>query len=177
MRCTVNKKIGCQDKYCKSKACYNFSSKEINIYEDHSIPIKNHIYLKSKSPETIKELVNYMTINQTIKYVEIYSDSSKKIIDYVKETNIPKKQNINPDKLNSLELLNKKRKNETKFSVKLDMNSKNNFPVFKTNKMENDSNLNIKKKPLFETKLMNKDIEKEKEAKESDSETIEIYDF
>jgi hypothetical protein len=62
------------------------------------------------------------------------------------------------------------------------MNSKNNsFPVFKTNKMENDSNLTVKKKPLFETKLMNKDIEKEKdkekEAKESDSETIEIYDF
>ena len=170
--------LRCQDKYCKSKACYNFSSKEINIYEGHSVPIKNHIYLKNKSPDAIKELVNYMNINPSINYVEIYSDSSKKIIDYIKETNFPKKQNINPDKLNSLELLNKKRKNEAKFSIKLDMNSKNNnYPVFKTNKMENDSNLNIKKKPLFETKLMNKDIEKEKEAKESDSETIEIYDF
>ena len=118
-----------------------------------------------------------MNINPSVNYVEIYSDSSKKIINYVKETNIPKKQSINPDNLNSLDLLNKKRKNETKFSFKLDINSKNNFPVFKTNKMENDWNLNIKKKPLFETKLMNKDIEKEKEAKESDSETIEIYDF
>ena len=174
--------LRCQDKYCKSKACYNFSSKEINIYEGHSVPIKSHIYLKNKSPEFIKDLVNYMNINPSINYVEIYSDSSKKIIDYFKETNFPKKQNINPDKLNSLELLNKKRENEIKFSINLDMNSKNNsFPVFKTNKMENDSNLNAKKKPLFETKLMNKDIEKEKEkekeAKESDSETIEIYDF
>ena len=170
--------LRCQDKYCKSKACYNFSSKEINIYEDHSVPIKNHIYLKNKSPDVIKELVNYMNINPSINYVEIYSDSSKKIIDYVKETNFPKKQNVNPDKLNSLELLNKKRENDTKVSVKLDKNYKyNNTPIFKTNKMENDLNLNMKKKPLFETKLMNKDFEKKIEVKESDSETIEIYDF
>jgi len=170
--------LRCQDKYCKSKACYNFLSKEINIYETHSIPIKNHIYLKNKSPDAIKELVNFMSINPSINYVEIYSDSSKKIIDFIKETKIPKKQNINHDKLNTLELLNKKRENETKFSVKLDMISKNNnFPVFKTNKIEKNLNLNTRKKPLFETKLMNKDIDKEKEVKESDSETIEIYDF
>ena len=87
--------LRCQDKYCKSKACYNFSLKEINIYEDHSVPINNHIYLKNKSPDAIKEMVNYMNINPSVNYVEIYSDSSKKIINYVKETNIPK----NPDNL------------------------------------------------------------------------------
>ena len=36
--------LRCQDKHCKSKACYNVTSKEINIYEEHSIPTKSHLY-------------------------------------------------------------------------------------------------------------------------------------
>ena len=36
--------LRCQDKYCKSKASYNFETKEICIYEEHSKDIINHIY-------------------------------------------------------------------------------------------------------------------------------------
>ena len=35
--------LRCQDKFCKSKAYYNFESKEIAIYQEHSKELKNHI--------------------------------------------------------------------------------------------------------------------------------------
>ena len=43
--------LRCQDKYCRAKAYYNFESKEIFIYEDHSKRIQDHIYIYQKNPK------------------------------------------------------------------------------------------------------------------------------
>ena len=49
--------LRCQDKFCKSKAYYNFESKEIAIYQEHSKELKNHILFFSSQ---IKNLSNYI---------------------------------------------------------------------------------------------------------------------
>ena len=123
----IAKKIGenillrCQDKHCGSKATYNFSSKEINIYEEHSIPIEKHIYLSDKSINIIKELVNFMKINPEVKNIEIYSDSEKKIIEKIIETKSIKneKSNSNFIQINDLNKINVKKFKNKKIQFKI----------------------------------------------------------
>ena len=87
--------LRCQDKFCESKAYYNFENKEICIYEDHSKDIKEHIYLKSTSPDNIKSLISYMKQNKEILSLEILSDNSKHIINNFKENhNLKKKKEM-----------------------------------------------------------------------------------
>jgi hypothetical protein len=92
--------LRCQDNNCKSKATYNYLTKELNIYENHSIPIEKHIYLTDKSTGAIKELMNYMHLNPEIKNVEVYNDSSKKIIDNIKQIKNSEKTNSDLNEIN-----------------------------------------------------------------------------
>ena len=83
--------LRCQDKSCRSKAFYNLESKELCIYEDHSIDIKNHTYLSDKSNDYIKELILYMRNNKEISSLEFFSDNSKNITNNIKENHCLKK--------------------------------------------------------------------------------------
>ena len=49
--------LRCQDKHCQSKASYNMRTKELLIYEKHSIDMQNHIYLSDRTQNSIKELL------------------------------------------------------------------------------------------------------------------------
>ena len=134
--------LRCQDKNCKSKACYNVATKEINIYEDHSIPTKSHLYLTKKACNYIKKLVNYMKENTQIKYLEIYSDSSKHIVDNIKVSKNLKNDNYCLNQINnnnnSIILLNKKRNNTKKFEIEInEKNEKNKISLFKIRRASN----------------------------------------
>jgi hypothetical protein len=151
--------LRCQDKHCKSKASYNVSSKEINIYEEHSIPTDNHLYLTNKACNYIKKLINYMKENTQIKYLEIYSDSSKHIVNNMKESKILKTDNYCLNQINdnnSIILLNKKRDKIKKFNTIEDEKSKKNkiskFHIKKTSKKIKEKTIrkNNSSKMLFE---------------------------
>ena len=153
--------LRCQDKSCRSKAFYNLESKELCIYEDHSIDINKHIYLSDKSNNFIKELILYMKNNKEISSLEIFSDNSKNITNNIIENHCLKKlketeKNIN---YNINIMLNKKRNNSSKIfkTSKIIENkvhpkfkfkaNKNNFPIRKKellfvikNEMENKIN-------------------------------------
>lgn len=134
--------LKCQDKSCKSKAFYNFMNKEINIYENHSIPIEKHTYLNDRTSDSIKELVNFMKEKSEIKSLEIYSDYSKKIIENLKESKKEKKIVFNTSQINNnSSLLNKKRNSSPKFST-LKYKNKNiskNTINQKSNKIKNNN--------------------------------------
>ena len=71
--------LRCQDKHCQSKASYNMRTKELLIYEKHSIDMQNHIYLSDRTQNSIKELISFMNQNKDVLSLEIFYDNSKKI--------------------------------------------------------------------------------------------------
>lgn len=140
--------LRCQDKNCKSKASYNFNTKEINIYEDHTKDIQSHIYLSEKSNYNIKDLISYMKENEKISCFELYSDNSKIIISNFNESNNMKNQKENYiNKQNSL--LNKKRNYSSIFLTR-QINQTQNQPLLKF--ISKKSNIMNKKKYLFKVK-------------------------
>ena len=154
----------CQDKNCKSKASYNYSTNEINIYEDHSLSIEKHIYLTDKSTDRIKELVNYMKDNPEIKNIEIYSDSTKKIIDNIKKVeNNDNLSVVNDSNNNSMLFLNKKRNNSIKFLI--ERFKSNKFISFK---ISNNKNTSKKIKNKNSKKFIIESIEKRNDINSSE---------
>ena len=150
--------LRCQDKSCKSKAFYNFISKEINIYEKHSIPIEQHSYLNDRTSENIKNLVNFMNEKPEIKYLEIYSDSTKKIIENISKINTNKKIfNINQVD-NETSLLNHKRYNSIKFSLL--KYKKKKISQLKISKIKNNKiifSIETKNEPVIEKEVKEKE--------------------
>ena len=162
--------LRCQDKYCRAKAYYNFESKEIFIYEDHSKRIQDHIYLSKKSKDFIKGLIIYMKDNNDISSLEIYSDNSKNIINNIKEIHCLKKEkNIeieNNNKDTNL-LLNKKRNSSPIGFITSFISENNNNKIFKFDgKKKYKQNILIKNKkdknnirnnsPIFKNNIQNK---------------------
>ena len=143
--------LRCQDKYCKSKASYNFETKEICIYEEHSKDIINHIYLSERALDNMKELISYLLENKQINSLEIFSDNSKHIIYNLHETYHLKKENekiINED---TNLMLNKKRNDSyKKFEIIKKKKKNNRNAINKFNKRE--ININRKKAIFFKIK-------------------------
>ena len=127
--------LRCQDKCCRSKAFYNFETKEICIYEEHSIDIQNHIYLSDKSNDYIKGLIFYMKNNKEILSLEIFSDNSKHIINNMKINHSLKKEKQKDNIINSdtSVMLNKKRNNSQKLFNSSKAQENNNHPINKFN--------------------------------------------
>ena len=148
--------LRCQDNNCKSKATYNYLTKELNIYENHSIPIEKHIYLTDKSTDTIKELVNYMHLNPEIKNVEVYNDSSKKIIDNINQIKNSEKTNSDLNEINdsSMLFLNKKRNNSIKFFIEKFKDKK--IVLFKSIKKKNKIKIRKNNSKKFLVKSIDK---------------------
>ena len=148
--------LRCQDNNCKSKATYNYLTKELNIYENHSIPIEKHIYLTDKSTDTIKELVSYMDLNPQIKNVEVYNDSSKKIIDNIKQIKNSEKTNSDLNEINdsSMLFLNKKRHNSIKFFIEKFKHKK--IVLFKSIKKKNKIKIRKNNSKKFLVKSIDK---------------------
>ena len=142
--------LRCQDKYCKSKASYNYETKEICIYEEHSKDILNHIYLSERTQDNMKELISNMLENKEILSMEIFSDNSKQIINNIHETYHLKKENeININEDNDL-LLNKKRNDSNKkFKIIKSLGKINKGCVTKFNTKKI---INKKKTIFFKTK-------------------------
>ena len=101
--------LRCQDKHCQSKASYNMRTKELLIYEKHSIDMQNHIYLSDRTQNSIKELISFMNQNKDVLSLEIFDDNSKKIINNITETYCSKLEHENIINMNLNLLLNKKR--------------------------------------------------------------------
>ena len=148
--------LRCQDNNCKSKATYNYLTKELNIYENHSIPIEKHIYLTDKSTDTIKELVSYMNLNPQIKNVEVYNDSSKKIIDNINQIKNSEKTNSDLNEINdsSMLFLNKKRHNSIKFFIEKFKDKK--IVLFKSIKKKNKIKIRKNNSKKFLVKSIDK---------------------
>ena len=148
--------LRCQDNNCKSKATYNYLTKELNIYENHSIPIEKHIYLTDKSTDTIKELVNYMHLNPEIKNVEVYNDSSKKIIDNINQIKNSEKTNSDLNEINDSSMLfsNKKRNNSIKFFIEKFKDKK--IVLFKSIKKKNKIKIRKNNSKKFLVKSIDK---------------------
>ena len=171
--------LRCQDKYCRAKAYYNFESKEIFIYKDHSKRIQDHIYLSKKSKDFIKGLIIYMKDNNDISSLEIYSDNSKNIINNIKEIHsLKKEKNIeieNNNKDTNL-LLNKKRNSSPIRFITSFISENNNNKIFKfDNKKKYKKNILVKNKkdknnihnnaPRFENNIHNKIMNNNKNLK------------
>ena len=108
-----------------------------------------------------------MKENTQIKYLEIYSDSSRKIIDNIKESKILKNDTYCLNQINynnSIILLNKKRDNIKKFSTLISENSnKNKISKFNTSKyskkIQKEKIIKEKKLPtsIFEVNHVDRD--------------------
>ena len=150
--------LRCQDKECKSKAFYNFESKEICIYKEHSKDLQKHIYLSDKSQDYIKGLVSYMKNNKNISSVEIYSDNSKTIINNIKENHCLRNTNeIEKEKENNINnnsMLNKKRNNSPIKLISFLVTKDSNYTNFKFKIRKNFNNM--KKENIFNIKKINK---------------------
>ena len=140
--------LRCQDKSCRSKAFYNLESKELCIYEDHSIDINKHIYLSDKSNNFIKELILYMKNNKEISSLEIFSDNSKNIINNIKENHCLKKLKEAEKDINNNIMLNKKRNNSSIIFKITKLTENKVHPKFKFKANKNDFP-NRKKGVLF----------------------------
>ena len=101
--------LRCQDKHCQSKASYNMRTKELLIYEKHSIDMQNHIHLSDRTQNSTKELISFMNQNKDVLSLEIFDDNSKKIINNITETYCSKLEHENIINMNLNLLLNKKR--------------------------------------------------------------------
>ena len=183
-RYVTSKKINiyllrCQDKYCRAKAYYNFESKEIFIYEDHSKRIQDHIYLSKKSKDFIKGLIIYMKNNNNISSLEIFSDNSKNIINNIKEIHSLKKEKNIEIKNNNEDanlFLNKKRSSSPiRFITSLKSeNNDNKIFKFDSKKKYKKNILDKNKKgknnihnnaPRFENNIHNKIMNNNKNLK------------
>ena len=171
--------LRCQDKYCRAKAYYNFESKEIFIYEDHSKRIQDHIYLSKKSKDFIKGLIIYMKNNNNISSLEIFSDNSKNIINNIKEIHsLKKEKNIEIENNNEDAnlFLNKKRSSSPiRFITSLKSeNNDNKIFKFDSKKKYKKNILDKNKKgknnihnnaPRFENNIHNKIMNNNKNLK------------
>ena len=171
--------LRCQDKYCRAKAYYNFESKEIFIYEDHSKRIQDHIYLSKKSKDFIKGLIIYMKNNNNISSLEIFSDNSKNIINNIKEIHSLKKEKNIEIKNNNEDanlFLNKKRKSSPIRFITPFISENNDNKIFKfDSKKKYKKNILDKNKkgknnihnnaPRFENNIHNKIMNNNKNLK------------
>jgi len=161
--------LRCQDKHCQSKASYNMRTKELLIYEKHSIDMQNHIYLSDRTQNSIKELISFMNQNKDVLSLEIFDDNSKKIINNITETYCSKLEHENIINMNLNLLLNKKR---YIMPTRFEISRKLDTIKFNSNK----SNIKKKKKRFFKVKHSKNDVDKNN-IKFDDIKQIEHHDL